>query len=185
MTKRILTSAIAVLIACWHSSAQDWHISTNIGEWANLGTANIEAGLALDRHFSLHGGAAYNPWTFRSSSGRQFQNRRQQYEAGIRFWPWHVYSGWWVEATARYCEYNRGGILKAATEEGDSFGISLSGGYSLMLTGHLNLEFGLGAYTGMTVYTSYSCPRCGRVTGSGRKWFLLPDDLTIGLVWIF
>lgn len=167
------------------SNAQSWSLSTNAGKWADLGTANIEVGVAVSRHLSLHAAAAYNPWTFRRGDGRQFQSRRQEYEASVRYWPWHIYSGWWINTAARYREYNTGGIFRSETEEGNALGAAVSAGYSLMLSHHFNIDFGLGLYGGRTAYTAYSCPKCGTITGRGNKWFLLPDDITIAFVWVF
>ena len=107
------------------------------------------------------------------------------FAAGARFWPWHVYSGWWLGAKAQYQEYNRGGIRSALTEEGDRVGAGLSAGYSYMLLPHLNLDFGLGVWGGYAWYTSYACPVCGLTTDRGGKGFILPSDLLLSLTYVF
>ena len=95
--------------------------------------------------------------------------------AGARWWPWHVYSGWWVGADARYTLYNVGGILKRSTEEGDAAGAGLYGGYSIMLSEWWNLDLGVGLWGGWKRYTRYACPLCGVITEQGEKGFILPD----------
>ena len=50
-------------------------------------------------------------------------------------------------------------------------GIAFGGGYSLMLGEHINLDFGLGLWTGYQKYVTYACPQCGKVVDSGEKWF--------------
>ena len=107
------------------------------------------------------------------------------YSAGVRWWPWYIYSGWWFGLAGQYQEYNRGGIFSSTTEEGDAYGAALSAGYTVMLHEHLNLEIGAAGWAGRTVYTVYDCPRCGRISDSGRKWFALPSELVLSLVWIF
>ena len=85
----------------------------------------------------------------------------------------------------QYQAYNKGGIRKMITEEGDAFGLSFSGGYSMMLAEHINLDFGLGAWGGYTMYSQYSCPKCGEMLDSGGKWFILPDEIIVSLSFIF
>lgn len=171
-------------------SAQDWSLSVNAAELANLATLNVDAGVAVDRHWTLNGGVKYNPWTFYRSAddrraGGQFQSRRLSISAGTRWWPWNVHSGWWVGGRMQYQAYNRGGIRKMTTEEGDAFGLSFSGGYSMMLAEYINLDFGLGLWGGYTMYSRYSCPKCGEMLDSGGKWFILPDEIIVSLSFIF
>ena len=82
-------------------------------------------------------------------------------------------------------EYNRGGIFSRSTVVGDAFGAVVSGGYTLMLHESLNLDLGAAAWAGQTAYTVYDCPRCGRISDSGKKVFVLPSEVYISLVWIF
>ena len=71
------------------------------------------------------------------------------------------------------------------TEEGDGYGIGFSAGYSYMLHPNLNLEFGVGLWTGVKKYTAYDCPSCGVTTGSGTKSFIMPNELLLSLVYVF
>jgi hypothetical protein len=130
--------------------------------------------------------ARVNPWTyFKGDADRQMQNRHQTYAAGIRYWPWHIYSGWWISGMLQYQEYNRGGILSQRTEEGDAYGISAGAGYSLMLHEHLNIDFGVSLWTGQKTYIAYACPSCGRITDKGSKWFFMPNDIRVSIAYIF
>ena len=171
-------------------SAQDWSLSVNAADLANLATVNVDAGIAVDRHWTLNGGVKYNPWTFkRNENTRQFteqyQNRKLSVSAGARWWPWNVYSGWWIGSRVQYQAYNRGGLREKSTEEGDAFGLTFSGGYSMMLNKHINLDFGLGVWGGYTLYTRYSCPKCGEILDKGGKWFVLPNEVIVSLSFIF
>ncbi len=102
-------------------------VSTNVVDCANFGTINAEASVALGRHWSLNAGVRYNPWTF-GEGADAVQNRTRTVSVGGRWWPWNVYSGWWVGGRAQWEEYNRGGIRTPETEEGDAWGAALSGG---------------------------------------------------------
>ena len=78
-----------------------------------------------------------------------------------------------------------GGLLSRETSEGDRFGAGLSAGYTYMLSRHLNVEFGIGLWGGVDVYRKYSCPSCGVTMEDGNKFFLLPDDLKVAMVYVF
>ncbi len=164
--------------------AQEFSLSTNAADYAQLGTLNVELAYGFARHWSVLVGAKYNPFTFESARGR-FQSRQRLVRAGARWWPWHVYSGWWVGARAQWQEYSRGGFQSPVTTEGDRLGGGVSAGYAYMLGKHWNLDFGLGAWVGYDRYRSYSCPDCGTVRVSGGKYFILPDDFILSIAYIF
>lgn len=177
---------LCLALACPRTDAQTFSVSTDILGYARLGTMSLDASYAVARRWSLVAGARYNPFTFRKGDpDRQFQNRQQSYAVGMRLWPWHTWSGWWFAGKLRYQEYNEGGIISSRTEEGDRFGAGLYAGYTHMLTSHINLEFGLGLWSGLAVYRQYSCPVCGLTLSSGNKFFLRPDDVMISLAYVF
>lgn len=157
-------------------SAQRFTVGTNAIDWLSLGTINAEASVAVSQKFSLHVGAELNPWTWSSDNvEKQFQLRQNSYWGGVRWWPWHVYSGWWLGMDGRYSMYNLGGVIKRETEEGDAYGGGIYGGYSIMLSDMWNLDLGLGAWGGWKRYTTYACPRCGVILEKGQKVFIIPD----------
>ena len=175
-----------ISIASLPSYAQKLSFSTNLLDYACLGTLNADVSYSVSRRWSLMAGVRYNPFTFRADDPQnQFQLRQQSYAAGARLWPWHTMSGWWFAGKLRYQEYNYGGIFSSESEEGDRFGAGLYSGYTYMLTRHLNLEFGVGLWSGISFYRRYSCQKCGRTIGHGRKYFLLPDDLMISVAYVF
>ncbi len=169
----LLVSLCLLTIPC---RAQRFSVGTNAADWMSLGTINAEASVAVSQHVSLHVGAELNPWTWRpESQDTQFQARHMSYWGGVRWWPWHVYSGWWAGADGRYSIYNEGGIFRRETEEGRAWGGGLYGGYSIMLSESWNLDLGLGAWGGWKEYTTYACPRCGVIKDEGAKVFVVPD----------
>ena len=157
-------------------TAQRFSLGTNGVDWLSLGTINLEASAAVSQKYSIHVGAELNPWTFRAGDpDKQLQMRHNSYWGGLRIWPWHVYSGWWMGADLRYSVYNGGGILKRECEEGDAYGAGLWGGYSIMLSEMWNLDLGMGFWGGYKKYTRYACPLCGVIVDQGEKAFILPD----------
>ena len=166
------------------ASAQRWALATNVLDYANYGTLNAEGSMAVGRHWSATAVAKYNPFLY-SRDGEPLSARQQLYGAGLRYWPWHVYSGWWAGTRLQYQEYNRGGIRDRATDEGDRVGLGISGGYSYIIKPHLNLEVGLGFWGGYDRYVTYSCPVCGFTEQSGERAFLLPNDWMLSLLYVF
>lgn len=175
---------LVMMLVCHTLQARKFSVSTNVLNYVNLVTLNAEGSYAVAQHWSITAGVKYNPFTF-SVSGHQVQNRQQAYSVGARFWPWHIYSGWWVAAKAQYQEYNSGGILSLTTEEGDRWGAGVTAGYTYMIHHSLNIEFGLGFWAGIKKYTVYGCPSCGLTTETGSKGFILPNDLIIGISYVF
>lgn len=182
--RRSLLAAVLFLLSS-AAYAQRFNISTNLLEYVNLGTLNVDASYSVAKNWSVGIGARYNPFSFESRNRGVFYNRQQSYSFGARYWLWHVNSGWWFGSKIRYQEYSSGGWRSSGAEEGDRYGLGLYGGYSYMILPHLNLEFGLGLWSGGVRYRTYSCPVCGITESSGDKIFILPDDLTIALAYVF
>lgn len=186
-----------ILFFTGSARAQRFSVSTNAVEWLNLGTANVEASVAVSQHFSVHAGARINNWTYRKGDPmarlddptgeeeKQFENRKQAYNVGLRYWPWHIYSGWWGYVRAQYMEYNRGGLIRQTAEEGDAVGLGIGAGYTYMLTKNWNIEFGAGTWTGESWYTTYRCTNCGQKMEEGKKFFILPDDVFVSFIYVF
>ncbi len=184
-TLLILLPLLLLLNNAVTAQAQKWSVAVNAADAASLGTVGVEASVSTGQHISINAGAKVNPWTYNKGDENQIQNREQTYSAGVRYWPWNVYSGWWLGGKVQYQEYNRALFIEQEAEEGDAFGLGISGGYSLMLTDHLNMDFGIGLWGGYKIYTSYACSNCGKITESGEKWFFLPNELILSFSWIF
>ena len=176
------TAATVILsLLCLNIGAQTVSVSTNALDYANLGTLNAEVGVATGRHISLSAEALYNPWNWGET-----RNRQRTFSAGVRWWPWNIWAGWWVAAKGQWREYN-GNLFHrdGTTEEGWAAGGGFSIGYALMLSRHFNLDFGAGFWAGSRNYTTYACPRCGRITGRGATGFIGPNDIHASLVYVF
>ncbi len=176
---------ISVFLCTWTGLwAQDLSVSTNVMDYVNFGTLNVEASYGLARHWTLYAGAKYNPFRFDEGEDMKL-NKQRSVSVGTRYWPWHIFSGWWISGAMRYQEYSFGGMTSPQTSEGDRYGGTLSGGYTYMVTPHFNLDFGLGMWAGYDVYTTYACQRCGRELDSGGRYFILPADIMLALTFVF
>lgn len=182
-----LLTAMAFLF-CLPSSAQKFQVGTNAFGLACLGTLNAEVDYAVSRHWTVGLSGYYNPFSYPREGGdleSRMQLRQRSVAASARWWPWHVYSGWWLSGKVQWQEYNMGGIISQQTEEGEKYGGGVTFGYAYMINPHLNLEMGLGVWGGFKQYTVYSCPRCGTKVAGGSKGFLMPNDLIIALSYVF
>ena len=106
-------------------------LSVNLADCLDLFTFNMEAGTPVSARWSLTAGFRYNPWTFRRNreGAGPFQRRVLSVRTGVRFWPWHVHSGWFAGSSLGWERYNRGGLFgKKKTVEGDWYGLALSAG---------------------------------------------------------
>lgn len=182
-----LAAAALLLVAVQEAGAQEsaagkGSISTNVAGYANLLTLNAEGSVPVSRRWTVNAGLKYNPFAF---GKEKFRNRQQAYYAGMRYWPWHSYSGWWMSGKIQYQEFNAGGLGRAETSEGDRVGLGLGAGFAYMVGKHFNVEFGASLWGGMEWFTSYSCPVCGDLEESGRKFFVLPCDIVIAISYIF
>lgn len=182
--KKIIATTALMLAAGLALAAQEVALSTNLADYAALGTMNMEATYGFARHWSVNAGVKYNPFSF-GEGEKAKQLRQRAVSAGARFWPWHIYSGWWMGAKVQYQEFNEGGLVSPETSEGDRYGGGLAAGYSRMLGKHFNLDLGLGMWAGYSVYTTYACQVCGRKVDSGSRFFVLPNDVILGINYIF
>ena len=182
-----LAAGVLLMVSVHEAGAQEsvagkGSISTNVVGYANLLTLNAEGSIPVSRRWTVNAGLKYNPFAF----GREkFRNRQQAYYAGMRYWPWHSYSGWWLCGKMQYQEFNAGGLGRAETSEGDRVGLGLGAGFAYMVGKHFNVEFGASLWGGMEWFTTYSCPACGALEQSGRKIFITPCDVIIEISYIF
>ncbi|MBQ9713306.1 MAG: DUF3575 domain-containing protein, partial [Bacteroidales bacterium] len=115
---------LAALLGCAVTAgAQRFSVSTNVPDWAFLGTANVKGEVAISNNWSLETGLRYNPWTWREGDpDRQMEDRKVTLSESVRWWPWTVYTEWWLSGGVQWEQYNRGGIWGRTTEEGDAYG---------------------------------------------------------------
>lgn len=171
-------------------STSTFDLSTNLFDWGNLGTLNVDLGIAFARHFSAQVGVKYNPWQFKGQGPiSQVQNQQKSASLGVRYWPWYVFSGWWISAKAQYSDYAETGVWRQAYDAGKAVGAGLSAGYTLLINKNFNIEFGAGFWGGKLLeHTLADCPDPGCMANpreSGPKNFIAINDLNISLHWVF
>ena len=183
----VLAMCVAGMLMSWSTRAQKYAISTNLVDCAFLGTMNLDASASVARHFTVTAGIKYNPWEFHTTDpDMTVRNQMTSFSAGLRYWPWYVYSGWWVSMKGQYKEYSLTGIWRPALEEAKAVGCIVSAGYSLMIGSHFNVEFGIGGWAGrLTEYTLYCCPNCMDIRDSGPRGFVRPDDIYLSVSYVF
>ena len=175
----ILVAVLAALFCSTGIDAQNMYVSTNLLDYLNLGTINGEFGLNPLPKWSFYARGRYNPFTYNVNG--QKQNRVAGLAVGARYWFWYTNSGWFLNSHIGGALYNTGGIFDGYAYEGAACSLTLGGGYSLMLNERWNLDFGLGVQGGYTSFTKYTCPKCGKVLGDGKKVFVAPSNMLVQL----
>ena len=201
MARRFSILALGFLLSLLSGSgagAQTFSVSTNVVEWLNLGTMNVEAGMPVSKHFSLHGSIRVNPWLFGQTGdmdekygvpiddGRLiFCNKKTSAGLSLRLWPWYVFSGWWFRAKLQYSSYDRGGLLHKTRTLGDAVGLSLGFGYTFMLSSNWNMEIGVSGWGGYTSERYKESMMTPIITEPVWKPFILPDEVAISFAHVF
>ena len=187
-TKIILLSFLLLLGVGHRCNAQKVSVSTDLMDWAYLWTVNAEANVSVSQHVTVLAGAKINPWMYDlKKSGKELYECQNTVYAGVRYWPWHVFSGWWIGAKAQYSSFKRTGLFNnPKLKTGKSIGAGLSGGYTFMLNERLNLDLGLGFWGGRHLkYSEYETPKAEVPAINAPKNFIAVDELTVGLMYIF
>jgi len=166
-----------------------WAISTNLYDYADLGTANIEVQRVLGRNITSDMILKANLWNFKDG---EMRDNRQDFQIGLRYWPWYTYSGIYVKGFAQVEEYATGGLNKFFTlgrgegpEKGSAYGVGAGFGYSLMLAKHFNLDFGLTGWAGYRDYFKFNDAKFSKPVEHNHKMFAAPADFNISLMWVF
>ncbi len=169
-------------------SRSQFYLSTNLFDWVDFATINLDFGMPVAQRWSLVAGAKFNPWTFKPTKGdyTEVYNHQMSFSLGARFWPWYVNSGWWACAKVQYTDYAITGVWRPALDTGKGVGLSLSVGYCLMINKHINLDFGGGFWAGrMFKHTVYQSIRRMEVREDGPMNFIAINDITIGIQYLF
>lgn len=182
--KKLVVVFLLLAVSSTVARAQRFSVGTNLVQWANYVTYNAELGYSLNRHISVVGGARFND-AQKDFPDRHViqQNKQKTAYLGARYWPWYMNSGLWFGAKGQYQEFAQSGLWRSALDQGRAAGVGLSAGFTLMLTKHLNVEFGAGLWGGCLLeYTLYDCPICLNVRDRGSRMFIAPDDVSVSLV---
>lgn len=202
---RYMTKILAALVVasafsfapCRTVFAQNVSLETNLVDWAAVCTINGDLGVSVSRHFTIHLGGRYNNLRINpvsevitepgNHSSMEIRNRQKVGYVGVRYWPWYVYSGWWIQAKAQYMDFSNTGFGRPALKEGKGgTGGGLSAGYMVMLGKHFNLDLGAGFWAGhFKDLTVYDCPRKEWVRRTGPDNVIYPDSFTIGIMYTF
>ena len=170
------------------ADAQQVSLSTNLLTWANFGTTNLDAAVSVSKNFTVHAGAKYNPWEFRTKSQVTILNQQITGYVGAKYWPWHVYSEWWVGAKFQYKNFEQVGLLSPNLRRGDAVGGGLAGGYTFLVGRNFNVDVGLGLWGGRLLrYREYegNVAVDSKLIDIGPRNFMFLDNVMIALVYIF
>jgi len=167
--------------------AQKMSVSTNLVDWAYLGTANVETDIALARHVTLNAGVKYNPWQFQAEDPDYLvENQQLAMYAGVKIWPWVVFDGVWFSVRGQYKDFAQTGIWRHRFDTGQEYAGVLSVGYTWMLTRHLNIEIATGCKAAyLTSYRLFCCPDHMRLVDSGPRMRYGLDNVCLSFAYVF
>ena len=60
-----MLAAWGMMLLCLSAGAQQWAVQTNLVDYANFGTLNVEGAVAFDQHWSATAVAKLNPFHFK------------------------------------------------------------------------------------------------------------------------
>lgn len=169
---------ISFCLCAANVQAQFYSLGTNV---PTLGTATINADLSmtLNRKWSLHLPVYYNPFVFKDN------NKLQNFTLmpGIRYWLLESYINGFAGINAIDSKYHI--TWKNNRYEGEAYGMGISLGYAWMLSSCWNLELEGGIGFVWADYTLYECEECGRKRGEYLRWAVIPNKLSLSLVYLF
>lgn len=157
--------------------SQKYSIGTNIAG-ITTATLNLELSASFNRNLSIHLPLSWNPFTLKG-------NRKLLHlglQPGVRWWFWHVYSGFFGAAQLNLIRYNCG--LSKYRFDGKGYGVSISAGYSKMVSRRWNLDFEAGVAIGRLIHDCYERVRCGEYLFSEDKIRVLPGRVSIAVVYL-
>ena len=169
------------IVACWLLSAKCYAQNFSIGSSltaAAFGSVNLEVSGAISGKVSLHLPLLWAPFTFKENQ----KVKLFAIQPGARWWFWHVYSGFFAGTYATYARYNAG--IYNYRHDGYAAGISLSTGYTRMLTRRWNIEIELGGGLFYTDYDLFLNEQCGEYLDSASGVRLVPSKVNISIVYI-
>ena len=186
--RRLALFGIALLLAAV-AQAQQVAVKTNALYWATLGSANLEAEVAVGKRSSLNLMLGYNPWTF--SNNKKLKHLSVM--PGYRYWLCQPFSGHFFSAQAEYAHFNAGGVnfpfgiwkaLETERLQGDMVAAGVGYGYHHILSPRWSLEAEIGLGLGYAWFDRYECATCGSKLGSDKKAFLKPTRAALSIVYI-
>ena len=160
-----------------------WMLSTNICDWALLGTINAQMQVGLSEHVSMLAGARYNPFIYFYGQDNQTCLKQAVPYVGCRYWFRETYSGWYCEGKSLAGIYNIADPIHTKYYEGDLLAAGAALGHSGQIYRRCNMTLAAGLIVAAHRTTLYAAPRCGRIIDRKKGFILLPDiTLSIDLL---
>lgn len=151
-----------------------WAISTNICDWAMLGTMNLSASLAPGRRATVTAGIKYNPFTYYNRVGRAICFRQFTPYISGRYWFCEAYDGWFAGCRLIAGEFNMSNVFKNGYCDGDFVAAGIDGGYSRRISQRWNLTVAASLTTAAHKTTFYAGPVCGRILSRKKGLAVVP-----------
>lgn len=164
--------------------------------WDATAEPNIAVDVRVGDHVTLGVAGGLKPWPRWAfwdwdNSGDNKHWRNFAVVPQFRWWPEHVWDGWFVGTDFIYTHYNVGAVrfpfgmypdVRDFRLQGSFWGGGLLVGWSWWLTDNWRIETEAGLAAGLAAYDRYDCPHCGTKLGTEHKAALVPK-LGVNIVW--
>lgn len=160
-------------------------LTWNAADLVETGQISVGTTIPLAKHLSFNLDLKCYPWTTNDFGKTEFQNLNTVVQPGIRYWFWHVNSGFWMNTAFKWKakRFRQVGVEEWTNQ--NIYGLVETVGYSLMLGKHMNLNFGIGGGIGMNQEprSIYSWREFG--LGDDGKLFLEYAEPVVGISIVF
>ena len=164
--------------------------------WDAAAEPNLAFDVRVSDHVTLGFAAGLKPWPRWGfwnwdNSGRNSHWRNFAVVPQARWWPEHVWDGWFVGTDFIYTHYNVGavrfpfGMYPQVCDfrlQGSFWGGGIFFGHSWWIADNWRIEAEAGLAAGLAAYDRYDCPHCGTRLGREHKAALVPK-LGLNIVW--
>ena len=179
------SKVIFTILLCFFSLkgfGQFYHARTNLIGLGS-GNINVELGLTLDRHFSLHIPLQYNPFYYSKRKNTKFQNLTVL--PGARYWFRESFREQFVGLSLVGSRYNIGNVWDNYRYDGYGVGVGFSFGWAYPMSPRWNIEWEVGAAALWASYEKFVAKNSGWSFGKYREWKTIPHKAAVSLIYLF
>ncbi len=163
--------------------AQEWAVKSNVLSDLTA-TLNVAGELRLAEQYSVQLGVSYNPFCYSDNH----KTKLFMVKPEARWWLSEVFYGAYVGTQLHYARFNFAGMTPVTTlrehrYQGNSFGISVSGGYHWMLSTFWNIEASLAVGYMHQSYSKFGPAWNDPFIRKGHSNYIGPTQANLSLVY--
>lgn len=168
-------------------SPLEFTIRTNL-IWDGVAEPNLGMDFLVGEHVSVGFSAGLKPWPRWLAWDWDVTNDTRRWRnfavvPQFRWWPNHVFDGWFIGADFVYTHYNVSNLqfpfglypnVRDSRLQGSFWGAGVAVGHSWWLGEHWRIELEAGVAAGLAAYSRYECAHCGTRLADERQVAVVP-----------